>query len=110
MHEQILAPRIWRDEAVPLVVAEPLDGTACHEKRLLLPCRSHRSREARLRIEREFKPENSLSERRNGNGSRAGVGILGMRERATALGGTFEAGPCRDGFRIVAQLPYRRSA
>jgi glucose-6-phosphate-specific signal transduction histidine kinase len=33
-----------------------------------------------------------------------------MRERVTALGGTFEAGPCRDGFRIVAQLPYRRSA
>jgi hypothetical protein len=56
------------------------------------------------------KRENRLSERRNGNGSRPGVGMLGMREGATALGGTFEAGPCRDGFRIVAELPYRRNA
>ncbi len=36
MDEQILAAIIWRDEAVALVVAEPLDGSGCHEKRLLL--------------------------------------------------------------------------
>ena len=50
----------------------------------------------------------------NGNGSggsaRPGVGILGMRERATALGGTLEAGPCDGAFRVVAELPYRRNA
>ncbi len=45
------------------------------------------------------------------DGSRLpGVGILGMRERASALGGTVETG-CADGcFRILAELPYRRGA
>lgn len=46
----------------------------------------------------------------NGDGARLGVGILGMRERANALGGTLEAGPCDGAFRVVAELPYRRSA
>ena len=41
---------------------------------------------------------------RNGNGS--GKGILGMRERARALGGSLEAGPRPEGgFRVVASLP-----
>lgn len=36
----------------------------------------------------------------------SGQGLVGMRERATLLGGSFEAGPRRDGgFRIMAQLP-----
>lgn len=35
-----------------------------------------------------------------------GNGITGMRERATALGGTFSAGPVRGGgFRVTARLP-----
>jgi signal transduction histidine kinase len=33
-----------------------------------------------------------------------------MRERATALGGTLEAGPSPCGFRVTAELPYRRGA
>jgi signal transduction histidine kinase len=39
-----------------------------------------------------------------------GVGILGMRERATALGGTLDADRSADGFRVAAELPYRRGA
>lgn len=40
------------------------------------------------------------------DGSGLGQGILGMRERATALGGVVEAGPRPDGgFRVVARLP-----
>ena len=40
----------------------------------------------------------------NGNGTRQG--IVGMRERARALGGTFEAGPRPEGgFRVSAHLP-----
>jgi len=54
--------------------------------------------------------ENDLGQGRNGNGRGPGVGIAGMHERATALGGTFEAGPCGDGFKVTAELPYRRSA
>jgi signal transduction histidine kinase len=56
--------------------------------------------------------ENRTGPRLNGYGNgdgRPGVGIVGMRERATALGGTLEAGPSPTGFRVVAELPYRRS-
>jgi signal transduction histidine kinase len=32
-------------------------------------------------------------------------GLIGMRERATALGGEFAAGPTRDGWRVRCELP-----
>jgi signal transduction histidine kinase len=36
----------------------------------------------------------------------SGLGIRGMRERATAVGGTLEAGPTPEGgFRVVARVP-----
>ena len=42
----------------------------------------------------------------NGNGAGSGQGILGMRERARALGGNLEAGPRPGGgFRVQATLP-----
>lgn len=38
-----------------------------------------------------------------------GYGLQGMRERASALGGTLEAGPRREGgFRVVADLPLQK--
>jgi signal transduction histidine kinase len=54
--------------------------------------------------------ENHSGQGRNSNGRGPGVGIVGMRERATALGGQLEAGPCPAGYRVRAELPYRRSA
>ena len=40
------------------------------------------------------------------DGSGPGQGILGMQERASALGGMVEAGPLPDGrFRVFARLP-----
>ncbi len=37
-----------------------------------------------------------------------GRGLTGMRERCELLGGAFEAGPDRDGFRVSARLPLNR--
>ncbi|MBB2914826.1 signal transduction histidine kinase [Streptosporangium becharense] len=37
----------------------------------------------------------------------AGTGIIGMRERATLVGGVLDAGPHDDGWRVRAELPTR---
>ncbi|GLY78431.1 sensor histidine kinase [Actinoallomurus iriomotensis] len=40
--------------------------------------------------------------------SARGLGLIGMRERVTALGGRLDAGPCEQGgFRVRAELPAR---
>jgi signal transduction histidine kinase len=52
--------------------------------------------------------ENDVRQTGNGVGS-PGIGILGMRERSTALGGTLEAKRSGERFRVVADLPYRRT-
>jgi signal transduction histidine kinase len=72
---------------------------------------------AAARVSMSYRPdrllltvENGTGVTRNGNGCVPGVGILGMRERATALGGTFTASPSEGGFRVTAELPYRRDA
>jgi signal transduction histidine kinase len=39
-----------------------------------------------------------------------GRGLIGMRERVGLFGGQLEAGPTRDGFRVVARLPLRPDA
>jgi len=56
--------------------------------------------ELTLRIENEVGKEGFH------DGIGLGQGILGMQERATALGGVVEAGPRPDGgFRVFARLP-----
>jgi signal transduction histidine kinase len=40
-----------------------------------------------------------------GEVERPGYGIIGMRERATALGGDFAAGPTPEGWRVTCRLP-----
>jgi signal transduction histidine kinase len=53
--------------------------------------------------------ENGVGTLGNGNGSTPGVGIVGMSERASAVGGTLRAGPLSGGFRVDAELPYTRA-
>jgi signal transduction histidine kinase len=50
--------------------------------------------------------ENAPGASPHGDGRAPGVGILGMRERAAAAGGTLIARPLAGGFRVDADLPY----
>jgi signal transduction histidine kinase len=51
--------------------------------------------------------ENGAGAGASSNGSAlAGVGIEGMRERASAIGGSLQAAPTQEGFRVQAELPY----
>lgn len=54
--------------------------------------------------------ENSAGAAPNGQGAAAGVGIVGMTERAAAVGGTLQAAPTPSGFRVDATLPYALEA
>jgi signal transduction histidine kinase len=72
---------------------------------------------ASVRVGLSFEPERLLVEIVNdrgsgagGNGDGRGVGILGMSERATAIGGLLEAKASGDGFRVLANLPYHLGA
>ena len=53
--------------------------------------------------------ENDAGAASNGAGTGAGVGVIGMKERAAAVGGRLHAESFRDGFRVAAELPYRRA-
>jgi signal transduction histidine kinase len=46
----------------------------------------------------------------NGDGGPEGTGLIGMRERAVALGGTFTSDECDGRFRIAAELPNQPRA
>lgn len=71
---------------------------------------------AAVRVSLSFEPgclavavENGAGTLSLGNGASPGVGIVGMTERAPAVGGTLHAGPLPVGFRVAAELPYRHA-
>jgi signal transduction histidine kinase len=53
--------------------------------------------------------ENGAGARASSNGTTPGMGIEGMRERASAIGGSLQAAPTQEGFRVQAELPYELS-
>ena len=69
---------------------------------------------APARVALSFDPERLLVTVENGPGTAgnghngAGAGLIGMRERAETVGGTLRAASSPDGFRVAAELPYRR--
>jgi signal transduction histidine kinase len=48
---------------------------------------------------------NGVGYRREARLPGSGAGLIGMRERASLVGGSFESGPSGDGWRVVATLP-----
>jgi signal transduction histidine kinase len=71
---------------------------------------------ATVRVTLSFEPDRVGVAIENGdgtpeaaNGRAPGVGIMGMTERAAAVGGTVTARPLPCGFRVDAELPYARS-
>jgi signal transduction histidine kinase len=70
---------------------------------------------ARARVEVGYEPETlALVVANDGRGinghAAAGRGVIGMRERASVLGGEIEIGPDgRDGFSVRARIPVRQS-
>jgi len=53
--------------------------------------------------------ENGTGPTSNGSSTGTGVGVTGMQERAAAVGGALRAESFPDGFRVAAELPYRRA-
>ncbi len=45
-----------------------------------------------------------------GDGERARYGVVGMRERAAALGGELSAGPTVEGWRVTCRIPLAPAA
>jgi signal transduction histidine kinase len=71
---------------------------------------------APARVGLSFEPDRLLVTVENGTGAAtnrsnngAGVGIIGMQERAAAVGGALDAASSPHGFRVSAELPYRRA-
>jgi signal transduction histidine kinase len=71
---------------------------------------------ASVRVSLAFEPaclavavENGAGESTGANGAIGGVGIVGMTERAAAVGGTLHAAALPGGFRVAAELPYARA-
>lgn len=60
---------------------------------------------ARTEQELTLQIDNEVSKGIPREGIGLGQGILGMKERATALGGSVEAGPHNGGFQVLARLP-----
>ncbi|MEU3598947.1 histidine kinase [Streptomyces sp. NPDC006798] len=84
----------------------------------LTNARKHAGEGARAEVRLDYRPGEVTVEITNDGRGRphprrtaappagGGYGLLGMRERVAVHGGSFEAGPCRDGgFRVAATVP-----
>jgi signal transduction histidine kinase len=100
------------DAAAPIPAAVDRAGYRIAQEALTNAAR-HGTGSADVTIERgaerlELTVTNPVSDSSAGR-PRGGRGILGMRERATLLGGSLEVGPGGGTFRVRAVLPYDRA-
>jgi signal transduction histidine kinase len=95
------------DQAAYRIVQEALNNVSRHAGQACTSVHLH------------YEPESlSIQVADDGNGSVTstrpsgpGLGLIGMRERVSALGGGLEAGPQDDGgFMVLAELPARATS
>ncbi|WP_049557878.1 sensor histidine kinase [Nonomuraea sp. SBT364] len=99
-----------RIEGEPRELPPPVDLAAFRIlQEALTNALKHGERPAEVHIVYEARQVSvTVDNRVNGRRPRlpgAGAGLVGMRERAGLVGGTFEAGPRGDGWRVTARLP-----
>ncbi|MFL5877107.1 MAG: sensor histidine kinase [Solirubrobacteraceae bacterium] len=88
------------DQAAYRILQESLTNAARHGSGEAAVDIAYRERRLELTV------SNPLPPAANGRSHAGGHGILGMRERATLLGGSLEAERDGDTFRVEARLPY----
>ena len=98
------------DQAAYRIVQEALTNVSRHAGAASASVHLHYA-PGTLSIQVDDDGKGQLTSTGTGNGTRAsgpGLGLVGMRERVSALGGQLQAGP-RDagGFRVRAELPAR---
>ena len=98
------------DQAAYRIVQEALTNVSRHADRASARVHLHYSPDA-LSVQVDDDGSGTGTGTGTGTGPRSagpGLGLIGMRERVTALGGRLQAGP-RDGggFQVYAELPAR---
>jgi signal transduction histidine kinase len=104
-----LEVRLERDgPATPLPAAVELAAYRIVQEALTNVTRHAQARTATIHLRYDDGVTVEVTDDGIGGPAGAGNGITGMRERATALGGTMEAGPGpHRGFRVLAHLPVQ---
>ncbi|UFQ17264.1 MULTISPECIES: sensor histidine kinase [Streptomyces] len=92
------------ERTVHRVVQEALTNAARHAPGAHVTVTVARGRDATTVTVTNGRP------REPGSPSEGGSGLRGLRARVTDLGGTFDAGPHGDGFRVTARVPAERAA
>ncbi|MEI5526042.1 histidine kinase [Streptomyces brasiliscabiei] len=103
----VLLPEVG--SAVHRVVQEALTNVRRHAPGSQATVRVHRTRDDLLRVDVYNEgPERRVS---RPTGGRGGYGLVGLRERAEAVGGSLTSGPADDGgWWLIAHFPVRTEA